>query len=68
MKGCIIIAVVVMVFTTFFLVNSSLFKKSHTIRYIRAGNAILKKVTREDIKAKYDEKLGKKKPASPKQN
>jgi membrane protein required for colicin V production len=67
LKGCIIIAVVVMVLTSFLPARNGLLKKSFTIKYVLPVTALLKKVTHEDIKAKYNEKIGKEKPTSPKQ-
>jgi len=67
LKGCIIVSVVVIVLTAFLSTNSSLFKKSSTIKYILPVTTMLKKVTRGDIKAKYDEKVGKEKPMQTKQ-
>jgi membrane protein required for colicin V production len=66
-KGCIIISVMVMVLTAFLPGYTSLFKKSSTIKYILPVTAALKKVTHEDIKTKYNEKIGKEKPTLPKQ-
>jgi membrane protein required for colicin V production len=65
LKGCIVITAVVMIFTTFLPAYSRLYKKSHTIKYISFVTAVLKKVTREDIKAKYNEMIGKEKPPLP---
>jgi len=62
LKGCVIIAVVVMVLTTFLSPDNRFFRKSSTIKYILAVTAVLKKVTRGDIKAKYDEKVGTEEP------
>jgi membrane protein required for colicin V production len=67
LKGCIIVCVVVMVLTAFLPGYTSLFKKSSTIKYILPVTAALKKVTHDEIKAKYNEKIGKEKPAPPKQ-
>jgi membrane protein required for colicin V production len=67
LKGCIIVCVMVMVLTTFLPGYTSLFKKSSTIKYILPLTAALKKVTHDEIKARYNEKIGKEKPASPKQ-
>jgi membrane protein required for colicin V production len=67
LKGCIIVSVAVMVLTAFLSADSSLFKKSSTIKYILPVTAALTKVTRGDIKDKYNEKMGKEKPALPKQ-
>ena len=67
LKGCIIVAVIVMVLTAFLRGNSSLFKKSSTIKYILPIVAQLKKVSHEDIKTKYNEKVRKEKPIPQKQ-
>jgi len=69
LKGYLIVSVMVLVLTAFFPAHahSSLFKKSYTIKYILPVNAILKKVTHADIKAKYNEKVGKEKPVPPKE-
>ena len=67
LKGCIIVSVAVMVLTVFLSADSSLFKKSSTIKYILPVTAALKKVTRGDIEAKYNEKTGTEKPMRPKQ-
>jgi membrane protein required for colicin V production len=66
-KGYLIMCVMVIVLTAFFAANGSLFRKSHTIRYIQPATSMLKKVSRDDIKAKYDEMIGKEKPVPPKQ-
>ena len=66
LKGCILVAVAVMVLTAFLPANHGIFKGSSTIKYILSVTAVLKKVTRGDIKAKYDEKTGPEKPAPPK--
>ena len=66
LKGYLIVCVMVIVLTLFFAVNSGLFKKSHTIKYILPVTSMLKKVTREDIKAKYNEMVGKEKAVAPK--
>jgi len=67
LKGCIIVSIAVIVLTAFLSKDSDLFKKSSTIKYILPATAILKKVTRGDIKAKYNEKAGKEKPVQTKQ-
>ncbi len=67
LKGCILVAVMVMVLTAFLSANNSFFKKSSTMKYILPVMAALKKVTREDIKAKYNEKMGTEKPVQAKQ-
>ena len=66
-KGYLVVCVMIIVVTTFFAGHSGFFKKSHTIKYILPVTSMLKKITREDIKARYNEKIGKEKPASPKQ-
>lgn len=65
LKGGILIVVAVMVLTVFFPAERGLFRKSSTIKYILPAVAALKKVTRGDIMDKYNEKVGKEKPASP---
>jgi membrane protein required for colicin V production len=67
LKGSIIVCVMVMVLTAFLPGHTSLFKGSSTIKYILPVTAALKKVTHEDIKSRYNEKIGKEKPAPPKQ-
>jgi membrane protein required for colicin V production len=67
LKGCLIVSLIVLVVTASDSAKSSFFKKSHTVKYVLPVASILKKVTREDIKAKYNEKIGKEKPVSPKQ-
>jgi membrane protein required for colicin V production len=67
LKGCIIVCIMVMVLTAFLPGYTGLFKKSSAIRYILPVTTALKKVTHEDIKTKYNEKIGNEKPASPKQ-
>lgn len=67
LKGYIIISVLVTVLTVFLPANNSFFKKSSTIKYFLPVTAALKKVTRGDIKAKYNEKVGTEKPMWPKQ-
>ncbi len=64
-KGVIIIAVVVMALTSFLSPNIGFLKTSHSIKYIRPVVLVLKKVSREEIRAKYNEKMGKKESASP---
>lgn len=67
LKGCILVAVMVMVVTAFLSPNNTLFKNSSLMKYILPVTAVLKKVTREDIKAKYDEKMGTEKPGQVKE-
>lgn len=62
LKGCLIVALVVMLIITYLPGDAALFKKSSTIGYIRIVTAALRKVSRADIKAKYDEKVGTGKP------
>lgn len=66
LKGCLIVCVVVMVLNAFFPADNGIFRKSHTMKYILQVTALFKKVTHEDIKAKYNEKVGKEKAVSPK--
>ena len=69
LKGYLIVAVVVMVLAAFLPADNGLFKTSRTIQYILPVTALFKKVTREEIKAKYNEKVGKEKgAAAPKKN
>ncbi|MCG6534538.1 MAG: CvpA family protein [Syntrophales bacterium LBB04] len=65
LKGCIIVSLAVMAMTLFLSADNNLFKKSSTIKYIQHITGILKKVTRGEIEAKYDEKVGKEKPVLP---
>jgi membrane protein required for colicin V production len=58
-KGCLIVCVAVMVLNAFLPADTGFFKKSHTIKYIHRVTALFKKVTREEIKMKYEEKVGK---------
>jgi membrane protein required for colicin V production len=66
LKGYLIVAVVVMVLHAFLPADNELFKTSRTIKYILPVTALFKKVTHEDIKTKYNEKVGKEKGAAPK--
>ncbi len=66
LKGCLIVCVMVIVLKTFFPSYNNFFKRSHTIKYILSVTTILKKVTHDDIKAKYNGKIGKEKPVPPK--
>jgi membrane protein required for colicin V production len=65
-KGYLIVCVVVMVLHAFLPADNELFEKSRTIKYILPVTTLLKKVTGEDIKAKYNEKVGKDKAVEPK--
>jgi membrane protein required for colicin V production len=65
-KGCLIVCVAVMVLNAFLPADTGFFKKSHTIKYIQCVTVLFKKVTHEDIEAKYDEKVGKEKAVAPK--
>jgi membrane protein required for colicin V production len=67
-KGCLIVCVAVMVLNAFLPADTGFFKKSHTIKYIQCVTVLFKKVTHEDIKAKYDEKVGKEKAVAPKKS
>jgi membrane protein required for colicin V production len=64
-KGCLIICVMVIVLNTFFPADTGFYKRSHTIKYIQRVTALFKKVTREEIRNKYEEKVGKGKTATP---
>jgi membrane protein required for colicin V production len=66
-KGCIAACILVMVLTALLSPDNSLFRQSSTVRYIRPATAMLKKVTRGDIKAKYNEKIGNEKPGGPRE-
>jgi membrane protein required for colicin V production len=68
LKGYLIVAVMVMVLHAFLPADNGLFKTSRTIQYILPVTELFKKVTREDIKAKYIEKVGKEKAVAPKKN
>lgn len=61
-KGCVVVALSVMLITAYLPGDARLFKNSSTIGYIRIVTAALKKVTRADIKAKHEEKVGTEKP------
>lgn len=63
-KGCIVVSIAVMVITAFLPANHSLFKKSSTITHILSVTSLLKKVTRGEIKSKYNEKTGAEKPGA----
>jgi membrane protein required for colicin V production len=65
-KGCLIVCVMVLVLNAFFSPNAGFYKRSYTIKYIQRATALFKKVTREEIKMKYEEKVGKGKSTSPK--
>jgi membrane protein required for colicin V production len=67
LKGSLIVSVMVIVVTAYLPGDTSLFKKSSTIKYILPITAALKKVAHGDFKAKYNEKAGKEKPMLPKQ-
>jgi membrane protein required for colicin V production len=66
LKGYLIVAVVVMVLHAFLPADTGLFKKSRTMKYILPVTAMFKKVTRDDIRMQYEEKVGKGKTAAPK--
>ncbi len=57
-KGCLVVCVLVMVLNAFFPANTGFLKRSRTIKYIRQITAVFKKVTREEIRMKYEEKVG----------
>ena len=67
LKGCILVAVMVMLLTALLSPKHSFFKNSSTMKYVLPVAAALKKVSREDIKAKYNEKIGTEKPVRPQQ-
>jgi membrane protein required for colicin V production len=67
LKGLILISLTVIVLTTFFSVNKGFFENSSTIKYILPLTTTLKRITLEDIKSTYSEKVGSEKPAPPKQ-
>lgn len=67
LKGCLVVTVTVMLINTYLPGDDTLFKNSSTIGYIRIVTAALKKVTRADIKARYNEKVGKGSPVPPEQ-
>ena len=55
-KGCVIIAFAVMILMVFYPAGSGFLKNSSTMKHILPLTTALKKVTRADVKAKYDEK------------
>ena len=63
LKGCILVSVGVLVLTSFFSVKNSFFSDSSTMKYILPVTASLKKITREDIRGKYHEKIGAEEPS-----
>jgi membrane protein required for colicin V production len=67
-KGSLIVCVMVMVLNVFSPANAGFYKRSYTIKYIQRVTALFKKVTREEIKMKYEEKVGKGKGGVPKKN
>jgi membrane protein required for colicin V production len=64
-KGCLIVCVMVIVLNAFFSPNAGFYKRSYTIKYIQRITALFKKVSREEIKMKYEEKVGKGKATAP---
>jgi membrane protein required for colicin V production len=62
-KGCVVVCILVILLTAFLSKDHSLFSQSSTVKHILPVAAMLKKVTRGDIKAKYNEKIGNDKPA-----
>ncbi|OPY81615.1 MAG: Colicin V production protein [Syntrophorhabdus sp. PtaU1.Bin153] len=67
LKGYMIISVFIVILTLFFSANNTVFRRSSTIKFFLPVTAALKKVTRGDIKAKYNEKVGIEKPARSKE-
>jgi membrane protein required for colicin V production len=65
-KGCLIVCVVVIILNAFFPANAGFYKGSYTIKYIHQVTGMSKKVSREEIRDTYEEKVGKGKGASPK--
>ena len=61
-KGGVVVCILVLVLAAMLPRDHSLFRLSKTAKYILPATAMLKKVTRGDIKAKYNEKIGKEKP------
>ena len=66
-KGCVVVCILVIVLIAFLSRDHSLFRHSSTVRHILPVAGMLKKVTRGDIKAKYNEKIGNEKPAEQKE-
>jgi membrane protein required for colicin V production len=67
-KGCLIVCVMVIVLNAFFPADTGFYKKSRTLKYIHRVTALFKKVSREEIRWKYEEKVGKGKAVAPKKN
>jgi membrane protein required for colicin V production len=65
-KGCLIVCVVVIILNAFFPADTDFYKGSYTIKYIQQATAMFKKVSREEIRDTYNEKVGKGIPLSPK--
>jgi len=63
LKGCVVVCILVVILAAFLSPDHGLFKGSRTVKHILPAAAMLKKVTRGDIKAKYNEKIGTEKPA-----
>ena len=59
LKGSVIVSLVVMVLIAFLPANSSLFKGSSTIKYILPVVGVMKNISPEDVKARYNEKIEK---------
>lgn len=62
-KGCVVVCILVIVLGAFLSRDNALFRQSTSVKYILPATGMLKKVTRGDIKTKYNEKIGKEKPA-----
>jgi membrane protein required for colicin V production len=65
LKGCLIVCVAVIVLNAFLPADTGFYKRSYTIKYIQRITAMFKKVSREEIRNKYEEKVGKGKTATP---
>ncbi len=58
-KGCVIVSLIVMVLIAFLPANSTLFKGSSTIKYILPVVGVMKNISPDDVKARYNEKVEK---------
>ena len=59
LKGCVVVSLVVMVLIAFLPANNSLFKGSSTIKYILPVVGVMKNISPEDVKTRYNEKVEK---------
>ena len=66
-KGCVVVCILTAVLVTFLSRDHSLFKQSVTVRHILSASSMLKGVTRGDIREKYNEKIGRDRPAGQKE-